>query len=388
MIHKIIAIIPARGGSKGIPRKNIKLLAGKPLVAYSIETALKSKHLDKVIVSTEDDEIAEVSKRYGAKIIERAADLAKDDIPTELVIEHTIDYLKEKERYSPDYIVLLQPTSPLRDEKDIDHAIETILDEKADSLLSVYENDRFYWDRTKNTPLNYDYRVRCRRQEKKWELVENGSIYITKRKLFLNKRNRLGGKITTYLMPKWKSFEIDEPLDFELVEYLMTNKFKRKYYKNKIKNIKLVIFDVDGVFTDGSIYLDELGKEMLKFSRIDGKGIELIKNVGIDIAVISSENSKIVKKRMQKLKIDNIFIGIKNKMKIYEELKEKYSLNDEKICFCGDDLQDLEIIKQVGFSCCPKNAQNVVKKFCHYQSPYTGANGFVRDVCNKIIMLI
>lgn len=155
--------------------------------------------------------------------------------------------------------------------------------------------------------------------------------------------------------------------------------------KEIIKRIKLVIFDVDGVFTNGSVYVSEMGKEMMKFSRIDGRGVGLLRQQGIKTAVITSEETPIVKFRMQKLKIDEIQMGIVNKISIYNNIKEKFNLIDENICYLGDDTNDLEVLKIVGLSCCPKNAQKRVKEISKYISDYKGGKGFVRDVCNLII---
>lgn len=155
--------------------------------------------------------------------------------------------------------------------------------------------------------------------------------------------------------------------------------------KEIIKNLKLVIFDVDGVFTNGSVYLNEDGREMMKFSRIDGRGIRLLRQKGLKTAIITSEESTIVKFRMEKLKIDEIYIGILNKIMIYNDLKKKYNLLDENICYLGDDTNDLEILKIVGLSCCPKNALKIVKQISKYVSDFKGGKGFVRDVCNLII---
>ncbi len=149
--------------------------------------------------------------------------------------------------------------------------------------------------------------------------------------------------------------------------------------------IKMVIFDVDGVFTDGSVYIDPKGREMIKFSRIDGKGIELVIQEGIHIGVISSEASDAVKFRMNKLNIHEVHLGIKNKLEVYNSIKEKYELSDQEICYCGDDVQDIQILTKCGFSCCPINAQNEVKDICDYISEYEGGNGFVRDICNIIL---
>ncbi len=379
---RIISIIPARGGSKGIHKKNLQLLNNKPLVVYSIEQSLQAKLIDETYVSTEDNEIRKVSSENGAKVIDRPPELANDTTSTESVLLHAAEYLKNQF----DYIVLLQPTSPMRFPKQIDEAIKLILKENGGSLLSVYKNDSFLWN-SDGTSINYNYKHRPRRQDKEWGLVENGSIYITKREILLEEKNRLGGKIILYPMPKWMSFEIDNPFDFKLIEYLMKSKYRRELLdlKEIVKNLKLIIFDVDGVFTDGSIYLDENDNETLKFSRIDGKGIELLRNNGYKLAVITSENSEIVKLRMEKLKIADIFIGIKDKRKIYNKLKEKYQLEDINICFLGDDIQDLDILKKVGLSCCPINAQHIIKENSLYNSTFKGGKGFVRDVCNLIL---
>ena len=220
---RVISIIPARGGSKGILKKNLKVLNNKPLVVYSIEQSLQSELINDTYISTEDDEIKEVSIEYGAKVIDRPPELATDTASTESVLLHAAKYLKN----DFDYIVLLQPTSPMRFPKQIDEAIKSIIKEAGDSLLSVYQNDTFLWNKN-GISFNYDYKNRPRRQDKEWEFVENGSIYITKKETLLKEENRLGGKIIYYLMPKWMSFEIDEPFDLELIDYLIKTKYRRE----------------------------------------------------------------------------------------------------------------------------------------------------------------
>lgn len=220
----IIAAIPARGGSKGIPRKNIRLLCGKPLIAYTIEAALGSKYIDRVVVSTEDEEIAKIAREYVAEVIERPQELADDFAPTEPVLEHVFRYMKEAEGYQADVIVLLQPTSPLRNSQHIDEAIETFFSNKYDSLLSVCPSHAFLWktDRKKVYSVNYDFRNRPRRQDRHPEYRENGAIYITKYDILSNEHNRLGGKIGIYIMPPEDSWEIDTEFDFWLCEQLIT----------------------------------------------------------------------------------------------------------------------------------------------------------------------
>jgi len=178
--RKILAIIPARGGSKGLPRKNIRQLNGKPLIYYTIDEAMKSKFIDRVIVTTDDQEIAEISKKAGAEVIIRPPALAQDESPVTDAIFHVIDNIKGKK---PDFIVLLQPTSPLREVNDIDGAIQLFLDGQCDSLMSVCqaEHSPYWYFNIKNglmTPLFDEKFLKIRRQELPPSYRPNGAIYI------------------------------------------------------------------------------------------------------------------------------------------------------------------------------------------------------------------
>ncbi len=183
-------------------------------------------------------------------------------------------------------------------------------------------------------------------------------------------------------MPTIRSFEIDSPQDFLLIEKIFHIISPHGINVERLSNIKMVIFDVDGVFTDGSVFLNEKNKEIIKFSRIDGKGIEIVQDSGIKVAIITSEDSNIVRNRMNKLNISDVYCGIKDKEKVYNMIKTDYGLDDKNICYCGDDIQDIKILKKVGFACCPQNAQLEAKKNSHYISTFNGGKGFVRDVCN------
>ena len=223
---RILAIIPARGGSKGVPRKNIRLLAEKPLIVYTIEAALKSKYIDKVIVSTEDDEIARMSREYAAEVVKRPEELAIDVAPTEPVLAHVVKWLKEHEGYKPDIVVLLQPTSPLRNSKHIDEAVGIFLNSDYNSLLSVYPSYAFIWKaREKGAyPRNHNFKNRPRRQDREPEYTENGAIYITKYETLMKQHRILNGKIGLYIMPKEASIEIDTEVDFWLCEQIIKSK--------------------------------------------------------------------------------------------------------------------------------------------------------------------
>ena len=226
--NRCIAIIPARGSSKSIPKKNIIDLAGRPLIAYTILSAEKCGIFDRVVVSTDDKKIEHIALKYGAEVIKRPKKLAKDKTHTEPVMLHVLEWLKKKESYKPDVIFLLQPTSPLRNKNDIKKAFKTFIKKKSDSLLSVIRNTSLIWKRERGTfkPINFDYRYRPRRQDMKDQFRANGAIFITRYDVFMKFKNRLGGKIGYYVMNEDRSVEIDEPLDLLVAEQIIKRKNK------------------------------------------------------------------------------------------------------------------------------------------------------------------
>lgn len=218
-----VVIIPARGGSKGLPGKNVLPLAGKPLIVWSIEQALASSSVDRVIVSTDDVEIAAVSESAGAEVIRRPADISGDEASSESALRHVLATLAERGE-APDNVVFLQCTSPIRSPGCIDQAFEEYASKEADSLLSVTQSHRFFWklsDDGYGEPQNYDPLHRPRRQEMDNAYQENGSVYIFSRAMFEESGSRLGGKIALFVMDDHTSYEIDSPTDFLIVEMLM-----------------------------------------------------------------------------------------------------------------------------------------------------------------------
>ncbi|PRR82846.1 cytidylyltransferase domain-containing protein [Clostridium vincentii] len=219
----ILAIIPARGGSKGIPRKNIKLLNGKPLISYTIEEALKSKYIDRVIVSTDNEEIANISKSYGAECpFLRPIELAQDDSTTMDTILYNINELKEKF----DYICLLQCTSPLRNAEDINKTIERVIETDSDSIISVCESqDNPYWttviEQEKLKFLLINGEKIKRRQELPTTYKVNGSIYLMKTHILMSEKKLFTDNTVAYIMSQEHSVDIDTLLDFKFAEVLI-----------------------------------------------------------------------------------------------------------------------------------------------------------------------
>lgn len=222
---KNIAIIPARGGSKGIYKKNIRLFAGEPLIAYTIIEAFKSKRLDRVIVSTDDDEICKISKRYGAEVIKRPKNLAKDDTPTIDVIFHLIDILLQQYDHST-IIVLLQPTSPLRTVNDISNCIELFLKKECESVIGVCESThppqwslKIEGEFLKSVVNNDSFKMR--RQDLHKSYYPNGAIYIASIETLIKYKGFYCQHTLPYIMPKERSIDIDDNFDWDLAEFLI-----------------------------------------------------------------------------------------------------------------------------------------------------------------------
>jgi len=220
----IIAIIPARGGSKGLPHKNVLPFNGKPLVVHSINYAKECSLVNTVYVSTDDDEITSISSHSGATIIQRPLELSGDSATSESAIEHVLSTFKIK----PDIIILLQATSPFRPKNSLKVALDKFIQNDFDSLLSISPTHRFFWSIDGNDNINpkYDYLNRHRRQDLKKEnirFVENGSLYIFTYDHFTSVKNRLGGKIGYIEFDEKYSHEIDTELDFKFLEALVKN---------------------------------------------------------------------------------------------------------------------------------------------------------------------
>lgn len=233
MTPKILTIIPARGGSKGVPRKNIKLLCGKPLIAYTIEAAKQSGVIDRLVVSTEDKEIAEIAQSYGAEIVWRPEELAGDKVLTEPVMMQVVEEL-EKQGYTPDYVSLIQCTSPFLSVDTIQQAVKKVTEENFDSCITVFKPDgyEYKWKKGEEGIFKADHDVekRPRRQELDLPYHENGAFYITKTELFKKALNRFGGniaRVTAIEMSEQDSLQIDSQYNFWLAEKLMEEKKKQ-----------------------------------------------------------------------------------------------------------------------------------------------------------------
>jgi len=381
-IVKKVAIIPLRAGSKGIKHKNRKKMLGRPLFSWVLLEAYKSV-LDEIYVFTDDDNVIQyVSDEYAylgkIKIMKRSKESATDEASTEYAMKEFIGRINN----NYDIICLLQATSPLTTKDDINKVVEKVEKDKYDASLTVVRNKRFIWNEN-GTAVNYDYIKRPRRQEFGGFLVENGAVYATTRKQFEESGTRIGGKISLVEMPSDTLIEIDESSDWIIVEELMKNRLRRN--KARESRIKAVFLDVDGVLTNGGTYFTEDGELLKKFSMRDGMGLEILKENDIHVFVVTSEKSKIVKSRMEKLGITDFFLGVKDKYALVEYTLREIGLSRSECAYIGDDINDLANMLSIGWSFCPNNAMREVIANSDFVLHNNGGNEAVREAIDFIL---
>ncbi len=383
-----VAFIPLRGGSKGIPGKNIKPIAGKPLCRWTIEAAVGATRVERVYVATDSQEIANVVRSFGfdkVEVVGRGAATATDTASTESAM------LEFAEQRDFGHMVLIQATSPLLTSRDLDVAIEKFERERADSLVTVVEQKRFTWtlgDGGVAVPTNYDPLRRPRRQDFSPYYVENGAFYISERTGLLRHQCRLFGRMSAHVMAEETFHEIDEPVDWKIIEAFLLERSRLsegRSFAERARRIKLVLTDVDGVLTDSGMYYSENGDELKKFNTRDGKAFELLRNVGIRGGIVTSEDTKLVERRAKKLRLDFLIQGAKEKMPALERVMAETGLSAEEIAFVGDDLADVPVLAKVGLSACPADAVGEAKAVASYVCTARGGEGCVRELVERIL---
>lgn len=382
----IPCIIPARGESKRLPGKNLLLLAGKRLLVHSIEHAKQSSLTQRVIVSTDDREIASIASFHGAEVVWRPTELATDTASSESAISHVLKHLEKTEQWKPDLILFLQCTSPIRKKGDIDRAVQKCVDEGADSLFSACRNDKFVWRREKEElrSLNYDYRARPREQDFPEEYRENGSIYVFKPWVLRDLNNRLGGKVAVYEMDYWSSFQIDSREDLELCEWILRRLKQREQTRHFPRPVKIVIFDFDGVFTDNQVLFSQDGTESVWCSRADSLGISRLKERGVPVLVMSTETSLVVSSRCRKLGIE-CYQGINDKRAALKDILAGRGIDPSYAVYVGNDFNDLQCMRLVGCGVAVADAAPETIDVARVVLASKGGRGAVREVCEMVL---
>ncbi|MET0986209.1 MAG: HAD family hydrolase [Steroidobacteraceae bacterium] len=373
-----VALLPLRGGSKSIPGKNLRTIAGRPLYAWSLEAALASGCFDVVYVASDAAVIRDDARaRFGSRIevVDRSPENATDTASSEAVM------LELAAKVECDVLALIQATSPLTRAEDFQVARARFEREELDSLVTGVELKRFFWSHD-GRPLNYDPARRPRRQDFAGTVMENGAFYFTRSSLLARTGSRLGGRIGVHVMENECAPELDEPSDWPVIEGLLRRRM------TIAKDIRMLVVDVDGTLTDGGMYYDGKGEALKKFNTRDAKGMLLLRAAGVRVCVVTAENSAVVDARMRKLGITDYFPGVKDKLAWLKEHGARWQVAATQTAYIGDDLNDLDSLQAVGLSFCPADAVPAVRDAVNYVSSAVGGGGAVREVCDLIRMHI
>lgn len=367
----IQAFIPIRYGSKSIPLKNIKILLGKPLSQWVINAANNCSLIDRTVISTDSQIIADSLKN--CEVFFRSEETATDMATSESAL---IEFCQKQN--DNDIIVFIQATSPFLSTKEIQMGIEKVLN-GYDSAVSVVRQKKFIWD--KNGTPSYDLLNRPRRQDWDGYLFENGAFYISSVGRILESNCRVSGKIALIECSPYSYFEIDEKEDWTTVEFLMSKNNNAPMNED----IKLVFSDVDGTLTDNGVYFDQDGKIIKKFNVMDGMGFSLLKGENIKPILITSSDDQSIIKRAQFLDVEIHIEKKHRKVEIVREICKKNNVGYNSIAYIGNDINDLDCIRLTPNSFAPCDSHWEVKKSANYVLSKKGGDGCVREMIDIII---
>lgn len=401
---RVLAVVPARGGSKGIPRKNIRNFAGHPLIAYSIAAGLHSILVNRVIVSTDDEEIAAVARQYGAETpFLRPEDIAQDQTLDLPVFQHTLDWLAENENYYPDIVVQLRPTSPVRPPGLVDEAVTILLNHpEADSVRGVVpagQNPHKMWRINPETnqmkPLltveGIDEPYNAPRQVLPPVFWQTGHVDAIRPHVF-QQGSMSGRVIIPVLVDPSYTVDIDTPKDWARSEWLVWNSgldivYPGNSHRPLPVQVDLIVFDFDGVMTDNRVWVDENGREMVAAYRSDSMGLYELRKAGISSIVISTETNPVVAARCRKMKIP-YEQGVEDKAALLRKILAERQIDPGRVVYVGNDINDLPCFPLVGCAIVVADAQPAALRPADIVLSRRGGYGAVRELCDLLLQRI
>jgi N-acylneuraminate cytidylyltransferase len=400
--ENVLAIIPARGGSKGISRKNVRIFAGFPLIAFTIAAGLQAKKVTRVLVSTDDEEIAETSRRLGAETpFMRPTELAGDrtlDLP---VFQHALMWLADHEDYHPDAIVHLRPTTPIRPPDLVDRAVNLLLSRPdADSvrgLTSVRQTPFKMWlvdgeDQPIRPLTNIPGIVEAYnapRQILPAVYTHTGLIDLIRPNTILNLNSMSGKAILPIMFDQGYDIDLDTPEDWKSAEDRIIRSGMPMVWPGQPRRampekVKILILDFDGVLTDNKVWVDQEGRESVVANRSDSLWLNMLREKGVQVFVISKETNPVVAARCRKLNIPCLQ-GEDNKETALQKLLKEQNIKAEHAVYCGNDVNDLPCFPLVGWAVAVADSTPDVVRQADYVLTRPGGYGAVFELCEMII---
>lgn len=400
---EVLAVIPARGGSKGIPRKNIKDFAGYPLITYSITAATQSKLVTRTIVSTDDEEIAAVARQYGAETpFLRPAEFAQDGTTDLPVFQHVLSWLKEHEGYIPDVVVQLRPTSPVRPISCVDDAVNLLLSHpEADSVRGVVEADQCPYKMWLIDPVSGSMNpligvegiseaYNAPRQKLPKAYWQIGHIDAIRPRAILEQNSMSGKVILPLIMDPRFTVDLDNLRDWQLGERLvkegglhMVDPANQR--RSMPSKVSLLVMDFDGVLTDNRVWVNDKGEESIAANRSDSLGLSILREMtGVESLVISKERNPVVTARCNKMKVP-VMQAVDDKASVLKKVMREKGLEPAEVIYMGNDTNDLQCFPLVGFTVAPADAHPEVVRQADLILSLNGGYGAVRELCDILL---
>ncbi len=377
----MVAVIPARGGSKGVPGKNLRRVGGVSLVARAVHTARSAESIAEVYVSTDDPRIAAEARAAGGGVIDRPAELSGDTATSESALLHALGVLDADDR-AVDVLVFLQCTSPFVAAADLDAAVDLVLGGAADSVFAAVANHTFLWrpDGDRVVGVNHDATQRRRRQDRDPEYRETGGFYAFRADRFAAVGHRFFDRTAVVEVPELTALEVDTEADLAVASALAPSLDPRP----ALLDVAAVATDFDGVHTDDRVLVDQHAVESVRVSRGDGLGVSLLREAGVPFVIVSKERNPVVGARGAKLKVD-VLQGVDDKVCALTAWLDRRGLEAGQVAYVGNDINDLPVMAAVGWPIAVADAHPEVLSAARLVLTHPGGRGAVREVCDLVL---
>ncbi|MCX2969286.1 MULTISPECIES: acylneuraminate cytidylyltransferase [Streptomyces] len=388
----VLAVIPARGGSKGVPAKNLAPVGGVPLVARAVRACLAADHVTDVVVSTDDAAIADAAREAGALAVERPAEIAGDTATSEAAVLHAMDAFEAQHGRPVEVVLLVQCTSPFVDHADVAGVAAAVLRGGADSALTVAPFHGFVWREdagaggagTGGTGVNHDKAHRPRRQDRPQDHLETGAAYAMRADGFRAAGHRFFGRTDLVRTDPARVLEVDDPHDLARARALAPLLDTATGALPTRDDVDAVVLDFDGTQTDDRVYVDSDGRESVAVHRGDGLGIAALRRAGLPVLILSTEVNTVVAARARKLKLP-VLHGIDRKDLALKQWCETEGIAPERVLYVGNDVNDLPCFGLVGWPVAVASAHGAVRGAARAVTTTPGGAGAVREIAGWLL---
>ncbi|MFD3498452.1 cytidylyltransferase domain-containing protein [Streptomyces sp. NPDC058676] len=394
-VRRVLAVIPARGGSKGVPAKNLAPVGGVPLVARAVRECRATRLVTDVVVSTDDQAIAAAARQAGAEVVLRPAAIAGDTATSEAAVLHAMDAHEALHGAAVDVVLLVQCTSPFIAREDVEGVAAAVVENGADTAVTVAPFHGFVWrdaDQAAGSGaesgghgVNHDKSYRPRRQDRPQDFLETGAAYAMEAAGFRKHRHRFFGRTELVRTDPARVLEIDDPHDLARARALAPLfDANRPGSLPTADDIDAVVLDFDGTQTDDRVLIDADGKEFVSVHRGDGLGIAALRNSGLNMLILSTEQNPVVAARARKLRIP-VLHGIDRKDLALKQWCEEQGIAPERVLYVGNDVNDLPCFALVGWPVAVASAHDVVRGAARAVTTVPGGDGAIREIASWIL---